>query len=464
MGESDLETIKATSLEWLDTSEKRLNQVSRDIWDFAELGFREFKSSDLLVSELRAAGFTVERGQARMPTAFVGTYRYGSGKPVIGIIAEYDAMPGTHPDNPDQPGHSCGHNLFGTAGVAAAIAAKESMAIHRVDGTIKVFGTPAEETEGGKLWMIREKIFDNCDIMLTWHPQPVNIVAYNGNLALIKLEVDFYGHSAHPGTEPEKGRSALDGLQLFTIACEFLREHMIDEMKLHYIITHGGKAPNAVPDYAQCKMILRGPTMADVEHVRNRDGGLEDCAKGAALASGTRVEIRCLGGHYEEVPSKTGAYIMYENMKAIGAPKYNEEEIAFAKSRNYDIIDDTIHEPANVKIRASHDTGDVSWVVPTICGMSTTCMAKGAPGHSIDRAAFCGMSIGQKGMIYAAKIMATTALDLMLSPEKVKSAIEEWNERIKNSVPYRPILEQDTWPSIPEENPPDFQGPPPQLG
>jgi aminobenzoyl-glutamate utilization protein B len=324
------------------------------------------------------------------------------------------------------------------------------MVRHKVDGTVKVFGTPAEETAGGKLWMIRENVFDGCDAMVTWHPQPVNQVAYDGNLALVKIEVDFHGRSAHPGTEPEKGRSALDGLQLFLMACEFLREHMIDEMKLHYIITHGGKAPNAIPDYAQCQMMLRGPTMADINTVLDRDGGLKDCAKGAALATGTRVETKCTGGFYEEVPSKSGAYLFYENMKTIGAPQYTQEELAFAKGRGYEVIDNEVCEPAKIKIRASHDTGDVSWVVPTLCGLCTTCMAKGTPGHSIDRAAFSGMSIGQKGMIYAAKVMSSTALDLLLRPDKLEEVVSEWKERIKKKAPYKMILPDDTPPPVPK--------------
>jgi aminobenzoyl-glutamate utilization protein B len=453
--------IKASAVEWIDANNAALTLVSRQIWEFAELAFHEFKTSDLLVKELKAAGFTVERGQARMPTAFVGTFRHGSGKPVVGFVAEYDAMPGTNPDNPGQPGHSCGHNLFGTASVAAGIACKEAMARHQVGGTLKVFGTPAEENAGAKLWMIREKVFDDCDVIITWHPQPINQVAYGGNLALVNLEINFYGRSAHPGTEPEKGRSALDGLQLFTIACEFLREHMIDEMKMHYIITHGGKAPNAVPDYAQCRLILRGPTMADIETVFNRDGGLQDCAKGAALATGTRVEIRRTGGHYEEVPSKSGAYVFYENMKTIGAPTYTEEEVAFARTRGYEEIDNMVYEPANIKIRASHDTGDLSWVVPTLCGLCTTCMAKGTPGHSLDRAVFSGMSIGEKGMIYAAKIMSSTALDLLLDPTKLGQVVSEWKERIKNNAPYQMVLEVGSRPPVPEENPPGFEGPSP---
>jgi len=321
MAQSTIDQAKATSLDWLEANDAHFSKVSRDIWEFAELGLYEFKSSDLLVSQLKSNGFAVERGQARMPTAFVGTYSYGSGKPVISIMAEYDALPGLDPEKTGKPGHGCGHNLYGTGAVAAAIAVKEAMAKHHIDGTIKLFGTPDEDTRGGKMWMAREHVFDGCDAILSWHPMDQNKTGWGGLLANQLLEIDFHGLSAHAGSAPEKGRSALDALQIFTIACEFLREHMIEPMRIHYIFTAAGKAPNSVPDFAQCRMAVRGPSMIEVEQLRSRDGGIDDCARAGALATGTEVEIKVRGAFWEDVVNRTGAYLVYDNMEGNRCPQ-----------------------------------------------------------------------------------------------------------------------------------------------
>lgn len=460
MAQSTIGQVKATSLDWLEKTNAHFSKVSRDIWEFAELGLYEFKSSDLLVSQLKSNGFTVERGQAHMPIAFVGTYSYGSGKPVIGIMAEYDALPGLDPEETGKPGHGCGHNLYGTGAVAAAIAVKEAMAKHHIDGTIKLFGTPSEDTHGGKMWMAREHVFDGCDAILSWHPMDQNKTGWGGMLANQLLEIDFHGISAHAGTVPEKGRSALDALQIFTIACEFLREHMIEPMRIHYIFTAAGEAPNSVPALARCRMAVRGPSMIEVEQLRSRDGGIDDCARAGALATGTQVEIKIRGAFWEDIVNRTGAYLLYDNMKAIGAPRFTDEEKAFAKSKGYDFIDETIYEPDDIKTKASHDTGEVSWVTPLI-SVRAACAPKGTPGHSFDSATFYGMSIGQKGMMFAAKIQAATSLDLMMDAEKLKAVTTEWKERVASLPPYHVVPLADAWPPIPKENPPDFQGPPP---
>jgi len=460
MAQSTIDQAKATSLDWLEKTNARFAKVSRDIWEFAELGLYEFKSSDLMVSELKSSGFTMERGQARMPTAFVGTYSHGSGKPMIGIVAEFDALPGLHLEKPNEPGHGCGHNIYGTGSLAAAIAVKEAMAKHHIDGTIKLFGTPSEDTHGGKVWMVREHVFDGSDVILGWHPMTQNKTSWGGTLAVQILEIDFHGQTAHAGAEPEKGRSAVDAMQIFTIACEFLREHMTEQMRIQYIFTAGGRAPNVVPDFAQCRMALRGPSMVAVEQLRSRDGGIDDCARAGALATGTRAEIKVIGAFYEDIPNKAGALLAYENMKATSAPKFTDEEKAFAKSKGYDFIDETIHESDDTKTRASHDTGDVSWMAPLI-SVRTTCKPKDCPGHHIDATAFYGMSIGQKGMIYAAKILAATSLDLMMDSEKLKAVTTEFKERLATAPPYHAVIPADSWPPIPKENPPDFQGPSP---
>ncbi|MBC7336555.1 MAG: peptidase dimerization domain-containing protein, partial [Clostridia bacterium] len=245
------------------------------------------------------------------------------GKPVIGFLAEYDALPN---------GHSCGHNLFGVGSVGAAIAAKKAMEQHNISGTLKVFGTPSEDTHGGKVWMARERVFDGCDAILAWHPGGENRADYGSNLAVQILEVTFTGKSAHAGAAPEKGRSALDGLMIASVAMEFLREHMIEPMRIQYIITNGGQAPNVVPDYAQMKLVLRGPTMKDIEYLRSREGGIDDCLRAGALGSGTDVTLQVVGAFYNKVPNKTGAYLLYENMKALGAPAFTVEEQKMVRS------------------------------------------------------------------------------------------------------------------------------------
>ena len=284
---TEVKQVKATAIKWVDENATHIADVSRKIWEYAEIGLKEFKSSDLLVSELEANGFKVKRGLAGMPTSFVGTYSRGPGKPVIGILAEFDALPN---------GHSCGHNLFGTGSVAAAIATKTAMEKHNINGTIKLFGTPTEDTHGGKVWMAREGIFNGCDAILDWHPYFKNVAHYGSNLAVQILEVTFRGKSAHAGMFPEKGRSAMDGLMIASMSMEFLREHMIEPMRIQYIITNGGQAPNIVPDFAQMKLVLRGPTMKDIEYLRTREGGVDDCARAGALGTGTDVTMQVVGG------------------------------------------------------------------------------------------------------------------------------------------------------------------------
>jgi len=453
-----VDQVKVTALDYLESRRDHFARVSRDIWDFAELGLNEFRSSDLLVNELETNGFTVERGQARMPTAFTGSYSYGSGKPVIGIIAEYDALPGLHPDRLGQPGHGCGHNLFGTGGLAAAIATKEAITKHSIDGTVRFFGTPSEDTHGGKVWMVREGVFGGIDAVFNWHPQDRNGTPYGSCLAVQILDVEFFGITSHAGISPEKGRSALDGLQIFTTACEFLREHMKEQMRIQYIITAGGEAPNVVPGYARCRMALRGPSMYDIEELRSRDGGIDDCAQAGALGSGTRSQITVVGAFWEDVSNKAGAHLVHKNMNAIGTPNFTDEEKAFAKSKGYDELDETIHEPHDTLGRYSHDGGDVSWIIPQIV-LHATCVPKNTPGHHVDMAAFCGMSIGQRGMIFAAKVQVASTIDLMMDAKKLGAVRDEWKGRLEGLKPYHSVIPTDSWPPIPEENPIDFQGP-----
>ncbi len=458
LAQVSVEEAKKTVIEWADENAEHISAVSRQIWEFAEIGLTEFKSSDLLVSELEQNGFTMERGLAGMPTSFVGTYTRGTGKPVIGILAEYDALPN---------GHACGHNLFGTASVASAIALKEAMGKHNINGTIKLFGTPTEDTHGGKVWMAREGVFDGCDVFLSWHPGTKNDSNYGSNLAVQILEVNYKGVSSHAGSAPEKGRSALDGLTISSIAMEFLREHMIEPMRIQYIITNGGQAPNSVPEFTQMKLVIRGPMMKEIDDLRSRDGGVDDCLRAGALASGTDVTMQVVGAFYNQIPNKIGSDLVIENMKAIGAPAFTEEENQFVQSlaEKYNMplgkLDSTIHEPIEITTKASADTGDVSYIAPLV-SFNTTTEALETPGHSSAKNDQVGMSIGWKGAIFAVKVLGCTGLDLLTDEMKLASVQAEFKERM-TGVDYHPVIPADLWPPIPRENPPDFKGPAAQI-
>jgi len=454
LSQGKVEEARQTILSWADEYSAHISEVSYKLWEFAEIGLKEFKSSDLLVSELEENGFEVERGLAGMPTSFVGTFSRGSGKPVLGILAEYDALPN---------GHTCGHNLFGAGSVAAAIALKEAMEKHNIDGTVKLFGTPSEDTHGGKVWMAREGVFNGCDVFLTWHPGTNNKSNYGSNLAVQILEVDYKGLSSHAGSAPEKGRSALDGLTISSIAMEFLREHMIEPMRIQYIITNGGQAPNIVPDTAQMKLVIRGPMMKDIENLRFREGGVDDCLRAGGLGSGTDVALQVVGAFYNQIPNKAASDLVIQNMKAIGAPVFTEEENQFVQSlaEKYNVplgkLDSTIMEPVEEMSKASADTGDVSYIAPLI-SFQTTTEALDTPGHSLAKKDQMGMSIGWKGTIFAVKVLGWTALDLLTDETKLSSIQSEFKERMVG-VDYHPVIPPDLWPPIPKENPSDFKGP-----
>jgi aminobenzoyl-glutamate utilization protein B len=454
----NVEEAKSTVIMWADENATHISEVSRKIWEYAEMGLKEFKSSDLLVNELESNGFKIERGLAGMPTSFVGTYTHGTGKPVIGFLAEYDALPN---------GHSCGHNLFGIASVAGAIATKQAMEKHNIDGTIKLFGTPTEDTHGGKVWLAREGVFNGCDVFLSWHPETKNESNYGSNLAVQILEINFKGVSSHAGTAPEKGRSALDGLMIGSMAMEFLREHMIEPMRIQYIVTNGGQAPNVVPESAQMKLVIRGPMMKDIDELRSRDGGVDDCIRAGALGSGTDVTMQVVGAFYNKIPNKIGSNLIIENMKAIGAPTFTEEENQVVQSlaEKYNIplgkLDSEIHEPIDDTGKYSADTGDVSYIAPLITFNATT-EAIGTPGHSLAEKDQVGMSMGWKGAIFAVKVLGHTALDLLTDESKLISIQNEFKERLIGTD-YHPVIPDDLWPPIPEQNPPNFKGPSAQV-
>ncbi|MGS2739408.1 amidohydrolase [Sinomicrobium sp. M5D2P17] len=434
----------------VEAHEKELITISDKIWAHAETAFDETESSKLLADYAEANDFTVERGVAGMPTAFVATY--GSGSPVIGILGEFDALPGIsqkaqpekEPLEEGKPGHGCGHNLFGTGSLGAAIAIKELMAEGKLKGTIKFYGTPAEEKFFGKLWMAREGLFSDLDVCLDWHPSAETMANVQSSLALVDFIVEFYGQAAHASADPWNGRSAADGMELYTTGLNFLREHVKPTVRIHYHIQDGGQVVNVVPEYARVWTRVRDTKRDGVMEVYER---VKKIAEGAAMMAGVEYKISLVSGLHEVLVNRTGGAIMQKNLELLGSITYTEEETAFAKKiqeatgkplvgMDSEIrpLEETLEHPGG----GSTDVGDVSWVVPEI-RLGVTTAPKDTPWHSWAVVACGGMSIGHKGMSYAAKVLAMTALDLFEDPEKVEGVKKEFRER-KGDSEYKAIL------------------------
>lgn len=444
-----------------DKAEKIVNQldqrfehyanVANKIWTFAELGYQEERSSSLLQNELKQAGFKVEAGVAEIPTAFVATY--GSGKPVIGILAEFDALPGfsqaATPEKKERAGastgHACGHHLFGTASTAAAITIKNWLEESGHSGTIRIYGTPAEEGGAGKVYLVRAKLFDDVDAVLHWHPSSRNSASARSSLSNKSAKFRFYGKASHAASAPDQGRSALDGVEAMNMMVNMLREHVPMESRIHYVITRGGEAPNVVPAFAEVYYYVRHPDRAVVKKLFER---VVDAAKGAALGTGTKMEYEVIHGIYNLLPNATLAKVMHANLKKVGGFDYTEEEKVFAEKLQTTLDNprplSTTNEidPFEVRLKGSGgstDVGDISWVAPTV-GLGTATWVPGTPAHSWQAVAAGGMSIGHKGMIIAAKTLSYTAIELFQSPEVLKQAKVELLERTGEGFQYEALL------------------------
>ncbi|MHA8073665.1 amidohydrolase [Aquirufa sp. HETE-40SA] len=434
----------------IQQQESHYSAIAQKIWNFAEVGYKEKQSSALLQETLKQAGFTIESGVAGIPTAFVATY--GQGKPVIGIMAEYDALPGLSQDSiPTKrslggaSGHACGHHLFGTGSSAAAIAIKEWLKETGGKGTIKLYGCPAEEGGSGKVYMVREGLFNDADVMLHWHPSDANSVGVGSSLANKTGKFRFYGLSSHAAASPERGRSALDAVEAMDFMANMMREHVPSSTRIHYVITNGGKAPNIVPDYAEVYYYVRSPKRDIVTDVWNR---LEKAAEGAALGTGTRYELEVIGGVYEILPNDKLASVMNANLTTVGGYTLNPTELAFAKQIQQtpgmlptDLASTSSVVPGRPDPSGggSTDVGDVSWVVPTI-GLGTATWVPGTTAHSWQAVAAGGMSIGKKGMMVAAKTIAATAMDLFKNPALIDAAKAEWTKRKGAEFKYKALL------------------------
>ena len=437
----------------IDAKRDAYADVAKQIWSFAEVGYQEEKSSALLQSQLRAAGFEVRSGVADMPTAFVASW--GSGKPVIGIVGEFDALPGlSQKDIPERQaiqegaaGHACGHHLFGTGSTAAAIAVKEWLQNSRRAGTIRFYGTPAEEGGAGKVYMIRAGLFNDVDAVIAWHAGDRNDVSPVSNLANVSAKFRFRGVSAHAAAAPDKARSALDGVEAMNAMVNMMREHVPQETRIHYVITQGGRAPNVVPDLAEVYYYARHPDMRVLDAIWDR---IVNTAKGAALGTGTTVEEESTGAVYNVLPNEYLATLQRKNLLKVGGVTYSAEERAFAEAIRKTLSGQMLPLGSEAEIQpmrdgltyASTDMGDVSWTIPTV-QLSAATWVPGTPAHSWQAVAAGGTSIGTKGMMVAAKTMTLTAIDLFLDPTHLRKAREEFDRKRGTSFVYKSRLGRD---------------------
>jgi aminobenzoyl-glutamate utilization protein B len=420
----------------LDAAAAHYSTVAKQIWTFAEVGYMEEKSSALLQSELKGAGFTVKAGVAGEPTAFIA--EYGSGKPVIAILGEFDALPGLSQDTvPERkplragaPGHGCGHNLFGTASVAASIALKQWMQANGVKGTLRMIGTPAEEGGSGKVYMVRDGVFAEVDAVIAWHPGDDNSVTGERSMANITGKFRFHGVSSHAAAAPERGRSAVDAVEAMDFMTNYMREHVPDGTRIHYVITNGGKAPNVVPDEAEVYYYVRHVDMTVVKDVWNR---VVNAAKGAALGTGTTFDLQLVGSVYSLLPNETLAKVQQRALETVGGVTYTPDERAFAERLQKSDAFTAVPLERTARVRplaigaagaASTDVGDVSWVVPTV-QLSAATWVPGTSAHSWQAVAAGGTTIGYKGMMVAAKTMALTGADLFSAPATLDAARAE---------------------------------------
>lgn len=449
---------KRAAVASVDRHAADLTKLSDQIWGFAETALREHRSSKALADYAEQQGFSVTRNVSGMPTAFVASF--GSGKPVIGIMGEYDALPGVSQKAQSQKspvveggaGHGCGHNLFGAASLGAALAIKEQIAAGKLKGTVRFYGTPAEEAVGGKTYMARDGVFNDVDVMFAWHPGDETRADMVSSQAMVDLVVKFHGKAAHAAGDPWNGRSAVDGVEAFTHGVNLMREHMKTSSRVHYVITDGGDVPNVVPEHGAVWIWARDWQRTEVESLLAR---LRKIADGAALMTGTTVDVNVQGGSWELLIMESGAKLLDANLRWVGAPEYTAAEQAFAKDiqRATDVpaegMDGTIQSLQGQKEEGgSTDVGDVSWVVPTL-NLTVATAPKDAPWHAWPVVATGGMSIGHKGLIVASKTLAATMVDLYERPQAIREVRAEF-EKKRGDVVFKAYLPEGP-PPLPAE-------------
>ena len=438
-------------LESIELHKTKFQNVALEIWSYAELGYQEEQSSSLLASSLEDAGFTIKKGVAGIPSAFIA--EFNNGGPVIGILGEFDALPGlaqtTSPfkeviDNPTGAGHACGHHLFGAASAWAAVSVKEWIVKNNIPGTIRFYGTPAEEGGSGKVYMVREGLFNDVDIVLHWHPDDANSANSRTSNSNKSAKFTFNGISAHAAGSPEQGRSALDGVEAMNHMVNMMREHIPQESRIHYVITKGGLAPNVVPDLAEVYYYVRHPKMSIVEELFAR---VVNTASGAAIGTDTKMTYEVMHGNFSLLPNDTLQKIVYGNLESLGGITYDSFENEYASE-----IYTTFFEPDNKigsqelvrPFNTSHgygstDVGDVSWNVPT-AGLRTATWVPGTASHSWQAVASGGTSIGLKGAELAAKTLAKSAVEIFSNPSIIIDSKNELKTRVGNDFQYKPLL------------------------
>jgi aminobenzoyl-glutamate utilization protein B len=449
---------KKTALDSLGRQQSDLIDLSDRVWELAETALREDQSAKVLADYAEAKGFTVQRGVAGMPTAFVASY--GQGRPVIAIMGEYDALPGISqrasavkaPLEEGAAGHGCGHNLFGAASLGAAVAIKETMAAGALKGTIRFLGTPAEESIGGKIYMIREGVFKDVDAVLVWHPDDETKVDYEGAQANVQFFVEFRGRTAHAAADPWNGRSAADAIEAFTHGLNLLREHVRPTVRIHYTVQRAGDVPNVIPDYARILTWVRDSKRPGVDDVFAR---VQEIARGAALIAGVDHTLTIQTGYTDTNILESGLKLLHENLTLAGETSYTAEEQAFARE-----LQKATGKPEAGMVAAleplkpiasdppggSTDVGDVSWVVPTL-HFSVATAPKDVPWHAWPVVAGSRMSIGHKGMMRASRALAATAVDLFQDAARLETIRKEWAQKTKG-VTYKWLV-PDGPPPIP---------------
>jgi len=459
---------KQAAINWVNENEKEIIGISDKAWSYAEVGLQEKKTSKLFADWIEAKGFTVERGVADMPTAFSATWTNGKGT-TIALMGELDALAGLSqkavpykdPVKEGAPGHGCGHNIHGTTALSAAVAMKAAMEEKHIGGTIKMLGCPAEETLVGKVWLVRHGLFKGVDAALSHHAGQANTAGTGSSTAMNSFKLHFYGRTAHAAGDPENGISALDAVELMSDGVNFMREHVIEKARVHYVTEAGGQQPNVVPAYARVWYYVRAPEREQMEPIYQ---WVLQIADGADKMARTTHKLEFLTGCYNELPNKALANLIVSNMREVGAPTYDEAEVKFAKELNKSInpaqkkeslrkserpdwekyvdklFDDRILDDYRAgKVGAgSTDVSDVSWVTPTNEFNTATCVL-GTPGHSWQFAAQSGMSLGHKSLIFATKTMACAGLDLMIKPKLLRSVKAEYRERLAGRKYKSPI-------------------------
>jgi aminobenzoyl-glutamate utilization protein B len=437
----------------VDAYAPRISEVALKIWDSPELGYQETKTTALLQEELRNAGFAIEAGIAGMPTAFVARAGTSEG-PVIAILAEMDALPGmSQAADPDRrpisnqiAGHACGHHLFGTGAVAAAVAIKSWLEATGTKGQIRVYGTPAEEGGGGKVYMVRGGLFQDVDVTLYWHPADANSASQERNLATTSAKFRFHGQSAHAAAAPDRGRSALDAVEAMNFMVNYMREHMPQEARIHYVITHGGTAPNIVPEFAESFYVVRHPDPRVTGELFER---VVKAAEGAAIGTETTMDYELIGGTYSTLPNDALGRVMDANLHRVGAPVWTPAEMQFAEKLRKNLPGRNLAPLASAsEIRkyeyngqkySSTDSGDVSWVTP-LATLNTATWVPGTAAHSWQAVAAGGTGIGIKAMLVAAKTLALTGAQLLQDPTLIAAAKAEFAKNRGPDFIYKPLI------------------------